>query len=82
MMIGYPVVSRFMSQGLTKDAAVGSLFDLTGYDASQNKFTDATRGLKLGVGLLIVSTLGAKIANRSGANRLLRKMSANMLKFA
>ena len=82
LMVGYPVVNRFASRGFSKDAVVGSVFDLTGYDATQNKFTDYMRGVKLGVGLVLVSTIGGKIANKSGANKLLKKVSGGYLKFA
>jgi hypothetical protein len=81
-MIGYPIYQAYQTRGLTVGALDQGVFNLTGFTPSTGKWNDPQRGIAMGFGLLLVSTLGAKIANRTGANRLIKKFSAGMVKLA
>ena len=80
--IGVPVVKPLYEGGLNVTSANQALWNVTGMDAVQGKWTKPMNGVAMAVILLAESTIGAKIANRSGANRILKKMTGGMLKFA
>ena len=82
LMIGYPIYQAYQTRGMTVGALDQGVFNLTGFTPSTGKWNEPQRGIAMGVGLLLVSTLGAKLANRTGANRLIKKFSAGMVKLA
>jgi uncharacterized membrane protein YfcA len=81
-MIAYPVYDAYKAHGISGDLPGGIVIRLTGYNVHTNKLESPQTAVAMGLGLLIMSTLGAKIANRTGANRFLKKFSAGMLKLA
>ena len=56
-----------------------SLYLMTGYDANGVEKFNAKNAIAVGGGLLLASTVGRKIANRTGANRLLRKATGGLI---
>ena len=82
LMIGYPIYQAYKQHGLTVAMLDQGVYNLTGFTPSTGKLGDPQKAVAMGVGLLVVSTLGAKIANRTGANRLIKKFSAGMVKLA
>ena len=81
MLIGVPMVTPLLG-GINLANVNQGLWNVTGIDAVQGKVTDPMRGIKMGAALIILSTVGGKIANRSGANRLVKKATGGMLKIA
>jgi uncharacterized membrane protein YfcA len=81
-MIGYPIYEAYKAHGLSADLPAGAVIRLTGYNVHTNKLENPSTAVGMGIGLLLVSTIGAKIANRTGANRMLKKISGGMLKLA
>ena len=80
VMLAYPVVMRFKAHGFTTDALTGSLIDLTGFNATTQKWENPQKGIGMAIGLIALSTIGSKVASRVGANRLLKKVSGGYLK--
>ena len=58
----------------------GVVIDWTGYSPGDKMFINKSTAIVNALTLLAMSTIGAKIANRSGANRLLKKASGGYLK--
>jgi uncharacterized membrane protein YfcA len=76
--VAIPVVSGFKAYGFTTDGAVAALHNLTGFHATQQKM-DWTKAGTMAVILLAESTIGRKLANRTGLNRMVRKATGNMV---
>ena len=79
-IIALPIYQGFHDNGLTIAGLDHAMYNLTGYSPAQNKMLDWQKGGYTALYLLIMSTLGAKIANKTGANRLLKKASMGYIK--
>ena len=78
-VIGYPILQGFKTGGLTIAGAENAMYRLTGYSGTAGKWASPMTGVTNGVILLLMGTVGKKVANRVGANRLLKKISAGYL---
>jgi len=82
MVVAIPIVKGFQSGGLGVQGLDQAAFNLVGYSVNENRFVDYRKPIMLGVTLLALSTIGSKLANRSGANRIMKKLTAGMVKLA
>jgi hypothetical protein len=78
-VIAMPIVKGFRMGGLSEAGVDQAMYQLTGFSPSQNKLLDY-HGLYTAAGLIIMSTIGAKVANKTGVNRLLKKASGGYIK--
>jgi len=78
MIIGVPLVTPLLG-GVNVTNANQALWNLTGIDAVQHKWTQPMNGVRMGVMLVLASTVGRKVANRVGVNRMIRKASGNLV---
>ena len=79
MTILYPVYDAVHEKGFTAPAANTALYNMTGFDARSGRLLDASKGITMAIVLMAESTIGRKIANKTGVNRMLRKATGNML---
>jgi len=82
VVLGYPVLAAFKQHGMTVAALDQAAFNVTGFTPSTGKWNDPNRGIYNAIVLIALSTIGAKIANRSGANRLIKKATGNIIRLA
>jgi len=76
-----PVIKAYEDAGgFNKFFLSGAVYDLTGISIRKeaNLPNDYTKGITNAVILLAESTIGRKIANKVGVNKMLRKATGNM----
>lgn len=78
-VIAMPIVKGFRMGGLTEAGVDQAMYQLTGFSPAQGKLLDY-HGVYTALGLIVMSTIGAKVANRTGVNRLLKKASGGYIK--
>ena len=74
-IIALPIVQGFQAGGLTTHGVDLAMYNLTGFSPVQGKMLDWRKGAYTAATLLVMGTVGRKIANRTGVNRLLKKAS-------
>ena len=80
-MLALPVVTAFKNNNYNiTNGTVDSVYSLTGYSLTEKKWVEPNKAIGLGVALFVMSTVGSKIANRVGANKLLKKVSGGYIK--
>ena len=79
MTLGYPIYTAFEQKGLTAAAANTALYNISGFDASTGRMLDYNKGILMAVVLIAESTIGRKVANKTGANRMVKKLSGGYL---
>ena len=80
-IIGYPVLQSYQQVGLTSILPAQICYNLTGYNPTGNTF-DSKRAIAVGGALIVAQLVGSKIANRTGANRMMKKLTGGMVKVA
>jgi len=81
-IIAYPLWTAYKSVGLTNQLPDHMVFNLTGFSPAQGKMLDVNKAIMIGGSLIVAQLLGSKIASRTGANRLMKKLSMGYLKVA
>jgi hypothetical protein len=82
VIVGYPIYNAYKATGLTGAFPEKAVFELTGYAANSGKLEQPQKAVALVLGLLVASKIGGPIASRVGLNRMLKKFSGGMIKFA
>ena len=80
-IVAYPVYQSYQQVGLTGVLPAQICMNLTGFNPTNNQFNKDT-ALKIGGALLVAQLVGSRIANRTGANRMLKKLTMGYLKVA
>jgi cytochrome c-type biogenesis protein CcmH/NrfG len=81
-IIAYPLWDAYKQVGFTKDLPEKMVFNLTGFSPQQGKMLEMNRAIAIGGALIVAQLVGSKIASRTGANRLMKKLSMGYLKLA
>lgn len=81
-VLGYPIVNAFRTRGLNETGLKYAIYDTTGYDVSVNKWSDPKKGVAMAIGLIALATIGKQVANRTGANRLVKKATGGIFSLA
>ena len=79
LTLGIPIYQAFETGGLTLDSANVALYNITGFSSTTQRWIEPKKGLTMAIILLAESTIGRKLANRTGANKMLKKMTAGYL---
>ena len=80
-ILAYPVLRSYNEVGLTSILPAQICYNLTGYNPTGNTFNKDV-AIKVGGALIVAQLIGSKIASRTGANRLMKKLSMGYLKVA
>jgi hypothetical protein len=80
-IVAYPVWKAYKTVGLTGELPAYAILNLTGYNVTNNQF-DMDTAIKTGGALILAQFIGGKIASKTGANRLMKKLSMGYLKVA
>ena len=78
-VIAMPIVKGFRMGGLTEAGVDQAMYQLSGFSPVQGKLLDY-HGLYTALTLIVMSTLGRSVANKTGANRMLKKVSGGYIK--
>ena len=81
-IVAYPLVAAYKETGLTSNFPNVAIYNLTGFSAAQGKMIDPAKPVAIALALLAASTIGAKLANKTGANRMMKKLTGGMVKLA
>lgn len=80
-ILAYPILAAYSTTGFTSALPAVVCENLTGYQPSTGRFNKDT-AIKVGGALILAQLVGSKIASRTGANKLMRKISMGHLKVA
>ena len=78
--LAIPIWKAVNEQGFTVAGVDHAVYNLTGFSVAQGAMLDWKKGAMMAVVLLAESTIGRKIATKTGANRLMKKVSMGYLK--
>ena len=81
MIVAEPIIQAYRGVGLSTALPREAVFNLTGYHVTNRTF-DQNTAIKVGGALLLATFIGGPIARKSGANRLMKKLSMGYLKVA
>ena len=78
-ILAYPALTAYNSVGISKELPANLAYQFTGIDVKTGKWVDPMKGVGLALVLVGTSTIGKKVANRVGANRMMRKLTGNLV---
>ena len=81
-IVAYPLLAAYHQVGFTSELPEKAVFNLTGFSPQQGKMLEPQRAIGIAIGLVGAQLIGSKIASRTGANRLMKKLSGGYLKIA
>lgn len=81
-IIAYPLLDAYRTTGFTAALPNQMVFNLTGFAPNQGKMVEPQRAIGIALALVAAQLIGSKIASRTGANRLMKKLSMGYLKVA
>jgi len=76
----YPALTAYRSTGFSADLPANLVYQLTGFDIKTGKWVDPPKGVAIAVALMATSTIGRKIASKTGANKLMKNITGGMVR--
>ena len=79
LTLALPTVKAVEEHGFSRQAAINAVYQTIGISLDPATKSDYSKGATTAIVLLVESTIGRKIANKTGANRLVKKATGGLL---